>query len=109
MKILFSLRPYRFIRIGLGLVFFIIVLSKLFDPKTLAKALSVYNIVPEQFLPFVSIDPSLKDVFAGFILISNMKGSERLVVFYCGINAAEAIILLCGHQVRIKEHIPLSW
>jgi uncharacterized protein YjeT (DUF2065 family) len=78
-KILFSLWHYRIIRISLGMVFVIAGIPKLFDPKAFAKAVSMYEIVPEQILPLVAIVVPITEVLAGIGLIFNIKGSLSLI------------------------------
>lgn len=78
-KILFSLWPYRIVRIALGLVFVVAGLPKLFDPKAFAKAVSMYEIVPEQVLPLVAIVIPITEVLVGIGLIFNIKGSLSLI------------------------------
>lgn len=74
-KILFSLWPYRIVRIALGSVFIVVGLTKLLDPKAFARALSMYDIIPEQFLPLVAIGLPLIEVFAGLGLVFHIRGS----------------------------------
>jgi uncharacterized membrane protein YphA (DoxX/SURF4 family) len=79
LKILFSLLPYRIIRIALGIVFVSSGLPKLFDPKAFAKAVSLYEIVPEQILPLVAIVIPVTEVLAGIGLILNIKGALTVI------------------------------
>jgi uncharacterized membrane protein YphA (DoxX/SURF4 family) len=78
-KILLSLWPYRIIRIALGIVFVIAGLPKLLDPKAFAKAVSMYEIVPEQILPLVALVVPITEVLAGIGLILNIKGSLTVI------------------------------
>jgi len=78
-KILFALWPYRIIRIALGIIFVSSGLPKLFDPKAFAKAVSMYEIVPEQVLPLVAIVIPVTEVLAGIGLILNIKGSLTVI------------------------------
>jgi uncharacterized membrane protein YphA (DoxX/SURF4 family) len=79
LKILFSLWPYRIIRIALGIVFVSSGIPKLFDPKAFAKAVSMYEVVPEQVLPLVAIVVPITEVLAGIGLILNIKGFLSLI------------------------------
>jgi hypothetical protein len=78
-RILFSLWPYRLVRITLGAVFVIVGLIKLLDPKAFARALSTYDIIPEQFLPLVAISLPLTELIAGLGLVFHVRGSLSVV------------------------------
>jgi uncharacterized protein YjeT (DUF2065 family) len=79
LKILFSLWPYRIVRIALGLVFVVVGFAKLLDPQAFAKALSMYDIIPEQFLPLVAVGLPLIEVFAGLCLLFHIRGSLSVI------------------------------
>jgi uncharacterized membrane protein YphA (DoxX/SURF4 family) len=78
-KILFALWPYRIFRIALGIIFISAGLPKLIDPKAFAKAVSMYEILPEQVLPIVAIVIPITEVLAGIGLILNIKGSLTVI------------------------------
>lgn len=117
LKILFSLWPYRVIRISLGVLFFIVGLQKLFDQKSFAKALSMYEIVPEKLLPLVAVGLPLTEVLAGVGLILNIKGSLTIItgllvlfiaVLYYGILSVLDIGCGCYMPWERPEHAGLK-
>jgi uncharacterized membrane protein YphA (DoxX/SURF4 family) len=79
LRMLFSLWPYRLVRIALGLVFVVAGITKLVDPKAFAKVLSMYDIIPEQFLPLVAIGLPLTEILAGLGLIFIIRGSLAVI------------------------------
>jgi uncharacterized membrane protein YphA (DoxX/SURF4 family) len=78
-KILLSIWPYRIVRMSLGMLFFIVGFAKLLDPKAFAKALSMYEIIPEKVLPLVAVGLPLTEVLAGLGLILNIRGSLTVI------------------------------
>ena len=78
-KILFSLWPYRIVRIVLGAVFVTVGLTKLSDPKAFARALSLYEIIPDQLLSLAAIGIPLTEVIAGFGLVFDIRGSLTVI------------------------------
>lgn len=79
LKILFSLWPYRIVRISLGMVFVFVGLAKLLDPKAFARALSMYEILPEKVLPLVAVGLPLTEVIAGLGLMLNIHGTLTVI------------------------------
>lgn len=78
-KILFSLWPYRIVRMSLGAVFVIVGFSKLLDPKAFARALSTYDIIPEPLLPVVAIGLPVIELIAGLGLLFHIRGSLSVI------------------------------
>ena len=116
-KILFSLWPYRIVRMSLGMLFFIVGVAKLLDPKAFAKALSMYEIVPEKVLPIVAVGLPLTEVLAGLGLILNIKGSLTVIsgllvlfiaVLYYGILSVLDIGCGCYMPWERPEHAGLK-
>ena len=116
-KILFSLWPYRIVRMSLGMLFFIVGVAKLLDPKAFAKALSMYEIVPEKVLPIVAVGLPLTEVLAGLGLILNIKGSLTVIsgllvlfiaVLYYGILSVLDIGCGCYMPWEKPEHAGLK-
>ena len=107
-KILLSLWPYRIIRIALGIVFVSSGIPKLFDPKAFAKAVSMYEVVPEQVLPLVAIVVPITEVLAGIGLILNIKGSLFLIA---GLFAVFLAILSYGvlNDLNIDCGCSIPW
>jgi len=116
-KILFSLWPYRIVRMSLGMLFFIVGVAKLLDPKAFAKALSMYEIVPEKVLPIVAVGLPLTEVLAGLGLILNIKGSLTVIsgllvlfiaILYYGILSVLDIGCGCYMPWERPEHAGLK-
>lgn len=59
-------------RFILGGLFAYAGLLKISDVKAFAKTLSLYNLVPEQLLPFVAISLPILEILAGVGLIFNI-------------------------------------
>jgi uncharacterized membrane protein YphA (DoxX/SURF4 family) len=66
------------IRVALAVLFVYGGAMKLSDPTIFAKALSAYDLVPEQLLPVVAVGLPAVEVLAGFALILNIR--EGLIV-----------------------------
>ena len=107
-KILLSLWPYRIIRIPLGIVFVSGGTPKLFDPKAFAKAVSMYEIFPEQVLPLVAVVVPITEVLAGIGLILNIRGSLFLIA---GLLAGFLAILSYGvlNDLNIDCGCSIPW
>ena len=70
---------YRFVRIGLGIVFVWAGLPKLFEPREFARTISEFGIVPDPLLPIVAIGLPVLELLAGLGLIFEIRGSLKLV------------------------------
>lgn len=66
-------------RFLIGGLFFYAGILKLLDVKTFAKTISLYNLVPEQFLPIVAISLPIIEIVAGMGLIFNLKFCLSLI------------------------------
>ena len=64
-----------FVRIILGSVFIYAGFIKLIDPKAFARVISLYDIVPENLLPFIAIGLPAIEFLAGLGLVLNVRGS----------------------------------
>ncbi len=74
------------VRLCLGSIFIYAGLIKLIDPKAFARVISLYDIVPESFLPFIAVGLPAIEFLSGLGLIFNLRGSltaifSLLVVF----------------------------
>ena len=72
---LISLWPYRFIRLGLGVIFVWAGLAKLFDLEAFADIISAYELVPEGLLVPVAIGLPVLELVAGLGLVFDVRGS----------------------------------
>lgn len=74
-RLLGSEWTYRFVRLGLALLFIYGGAAKLVDPKAFARVISGYNLVPEGMLAAVAIGLPLVETIAGIGLALDKKGS----------------------------------
>ena len=70
---------YHFIRFVLGSIFVYAGFIKLIDPKTFAKAISQYDLVPESMLIPVAIGLPAIEFLAGLGLIFAIRGSLSII------------------------------
>jgi uncharacterized membrane protein YphA (DoxX/SURF4 family) len=78
-KIFGSPWPERIIRFALGSVFIYAGFIKLLDPKTFAKVISQYNLIPESLLAPVAVGLPLIEFLSGLGLILNIRGSLSVI------------------------------
>jgi len=78
-KILLSPLLYYVIRFVLGSIFVYAGFIKLIDPKTFAKAISQYDLVPESMLIPVAIGLPAIELLAGLGLIFAIRGSLSII------------------------------
>ncbi len=70
---------YTLMRLLLGIVFIFAGISKLFDPRSFARTISAYGIVPEALLvPVATALPAL-EFTAGACLLLNIRGSVEVI------------------------------
>lgn len=70
---------YHFIRFALGSIFVYAGFIKLIDPKTFAKAISQYDLVPEGLLIPVAVGLPAIEFLAGLGLIFAIRGSLSII------------------------------
>lgn len=70
---------YHFIRFALGSIFVYAGFIKLIDPKTFAKAISQYDLVPEGLLIPVAIGLPAIELLAGLGLVFAIRGSLSII------------------------------
>jgi uncharacterized membrane protein YphA (DoxX/SURF4 family) len=78
-KIFGSPWPERIIRFALGSVFIYAGFIKLLDPKTFAKVISQYDLIPEGLLAPVAVGLPLIEFLSGIGLILNIRGSLSVI------------------------------
>jgi uncharacterized membrane protein YphA (DoxX/SURF4 family) len=78
-NILMSPWPYRILRFSLAALFIYGGVMKLFDPKSFARVISSYDIVPEILLPFIAIGLPLLETVAGIALLFDIQGSLAVI------------------------------
>jgi uncharacterized membrane protein YphA (DoxX/SURF4 family) len=78
-KIFGSPWPERIIRFALGSVFIYAGFIKLLDPKTFAKVISQYDLIPEGLLAPVAVGLPLIEFLAGIGLLLNIRGSLSVI------------------------------
>ncbi|HZV46245.1 MAG TPA: MauE/DoxX family redox-associated membrane protein [Thermodesulfovibrionales bacterium] len=69
----------RIMRFALGSVFIYAGFIKLLDPKTFAKVISQYDLIPESLLAPVAVGLPLVEFLAGLGLILNIRGSLSVI------------------------------
>jgi uncharacterized membrane protein YphA (DoxX/SURF4 family) len=67
------------LRFGIGSVFVYAGFIKLIDPKSFARVISQYDIIPEMFLAPVALGLPLLEFLAGLGLICNIRGSLSVI------------------------------
>jgi uncharacterized membrane protein YphA (DoxX/SURF4 family) len=102
-NILMSPWPYRIFRFGLAALFIYAGVIKLFDPKSFARVISSYDIVPELLLPFIAICLPLLETVAGIALLFDIRGSLAVIsgllglfVFVLGYGIMNDLNVDCG-------------
>jgi len=95
--------PYRILRFSLAAMFIYGGVMKLFDPKSFARVISSYDIVPEILLPFVAIGLPLLETVAGIALLFDVRGSLAVIsgllgmfVFVLGYGILSDLNVDCG-------------
>lgn len=78
-KIIKSKYTYYFTRNILGFIFLYAGIIKILDPKSFAKIISHYDLVPEGLLKPVAIGLPLIEILAGIGLILNIRGSLTVI------------------------------
>ena len=88
---LFSIWPYRLIRVGLAAVFLWAGVAKLLDPQSFARIIDAYGLVPEALIMPVAVGLPTLEVIAGIGLLFDIRGSltiiAGLLVMFIGILA----------------------
>ncbi len=116
-KIVRSSRINLILRIALGGVFVYSGFVKLIDPKSFAKVISQYDLIPEILLAPVAIGLPLFEFLAGVGLIFNMRGSLSaifgmlimfIVVLWYGILKDLSIDCGCFTPEEIADHNSLK-
>ncbi len=92
-KILFPSYLHHFIRFAIGSIFVYAGFIKLIDPKTFAKAISQYDLVPESMLIPVAIGLPAIEFLAGLGLIFAIRGSLSIIF---GLLVAFVIVIWYG-------------
>jgi hypothetical protein len=102
-SILKSPWPYRILRFGLAALFIYGGATKLIDPKSFARILSLYDIIPDMALPFIAIGLPLLETVAGIALLFDIRGSLAtisgllgLFVFVLGYGILTDLNVDCG-------------
>jgi uncharacterized membrane protein YphA (DoxX/SURF4 family) len=93
-KILFSPKLDLIIRLVIGSVFIYAGFIKLIDPKSFAKVISQYDIVPDILLPAVSIGLPATELLAGLGLVLNIRGSLTVIF-----NLLVIFIMVLGYGI----------
>ena len=105
--------PQRIIRLLTGLVFIYAGGAKLMDPKSFARSVSAYDLVPEVLLPVVALGLPAIEVIAGIGIIFNIAGSLTAIfcmlvlfvfVLWYGILKDLNIDCGCFSQKELEEH-----
>ena len=78
-SILKSPWPYRVLRFGLAALFIYGGAIKLIDPKSFARIISLYDIIPDMLLPFIAIGLPLLETLAGIALLFDIRGSLAVI------------------------------
>jgi uncharacterized membrane protein YphA (DoxX/SURF4 family) len=74
-SILTSPRLYEVLRFGLGALFVYAGVIKLLDPKSFARIVSAYDLVPDPLLPVFAVGLPLLETIAGIGLLFDIRGS----------------------------------
>jgi uncharacterized membrane protein YphA (DoxX/SURF4 family) len=95
--------PYRILRFSLAAMFIYGGVMKLIDPKSFARIISSYDIVPEMLLPFVAIGLPILETLAGIALLFDVRGSLAVIsgllglfVFVLGYGILNDLSVDCG-------------
>jgi len=91
---LFSVWPYRAVRISLAALFIYGGGIKLLDPKAFARTISAYDLVPEMLLPVAAIGLPLVETIAGLGLLFDIRLSLAVISSLIGM-----FILVLGYGV----------
>jgi uncharacterized membrane protein YphA (DoxX/SURF4 family) len=78
-NILSQVGPYRIVRISLAVMFIYAGVTKLFDPKSFARVISAYDIVPEILLPVFAIGLPVIETVAGIGLLLDTRGALAVI------------------------------
>jgi len=93
-KILLSPKLNLIIRLVIGSVFIYAGFIKLIDPKSFAKVISQYDIVPDILLPAVAIGLPAAELLAGLGLVLNIRGSLTVIF-----NLLVVFIMVLGYGI----------
>ena len=109
--------PERIMRFALGSFFIYAGFIKLLDPKTFAKVISQYDLIPESLLAPVAVGLPLIEFLAGLGLILNIRGSLSVIfstlilfvfVLWYGILKDLSIDCGCFTPEEITDHNSLK-
>ena len=115
-KIFFSSCFHYFVRFALGSIFVYAGFIKLIDPKTFAKAISQYDLVPEGLLIPTAIGLPAIEILAGLGLVFAIRGSLSIIsgllvtfviVLWYGILNNLSIDCGCFSPDELKSHASL--
>lgn len=102
-RVLLSPWLYLLVRVALAAVFIYAGTLKLIDPKTFARTISRYDLVPEPLLPVVAVGLPAIEVLAGIALIFDLRagiygvsGLLLLFVFVLGYGVLNELNVDCG-------------
>ena len=87
-RILSSLWLYRAVRFGLAFLFLYGGAVKLMDPKTFARTISAYQLVPEPLLPVVAVGLPFLETLAGLALLFDIRGGLGMISGLLGLFVA---------------------
>ncbi len=93
-KIFLSPKLYLIIRFIIGSIFIYAGFIKLIDPKTFAKTISQFDVVPEILLAPLAIGLPALELLAGLGLIFNIRGSLTVIF-----NLLIVFILVLGYGI----------
>jgi uncharacterized membrane protein YphA (DoxX/SURF4 family) len=93
-KVILSPKLDLIVRLVIGSVFIYAGFIKLIDPKTFAKVISQYDIVPDSLLPVFAIGLPAAEFLAGLGLVLNIRGS-LMVIF----NLLVVFIMVLGYGI----------
>ena len=88
---------YRIVRISLAALFIYGGVLKLVDPKSFARTISGYGLVPEMLLPAVAIGLPLIETIAGIGLLLDIRGSLALIASLLGM-----FLLVLGYGISLN-------
>lgn len=115
-KIFTSPYIYHIIRLSISLLFIYAGIVKLFDPKTFAKAISQYGLVPDVLLGPLAVGLPVLEVLAGLGLLFSIRGSLSIIfgllitfvfVLWYGILRNLDIDCGCFSPEELKTHASL--
>jgi uncharacterized membrane protein YphA (DoxX/SURF4 family) len=78
-RYLFSIWPYRLLRLALAVIFIWSGSAKLIDPLSFAILIDSYGLTPETWTPFISYALPFLEVVAGIGLLFDLKGTLAII------------------------------